>query len=401
MKVMILGMDGYLGWSLALHLSAKGHTVGGLDNYMRRSWVTKMRSVSAMPIETIGNRLAAFGQHFESPDFREISMDDYPALCTFLQEFQPDAIVHLAECPSAPYSMQGVHEAAFVMRNNVVGTLYLLYAMRDYAPDAHLIKLGTMGEYGTPDIDIPEGFFEIEYRGRKDKLSFPRKAGSWYHWTKVHDSMNINFACDIWGLRSTDIMQGVVYGTWIEAMGYDHRLRTRVDFDESFGTVINRFVCQAIVGHPLTIFGNIGKQTRGFLPLHDSMQCLTLAIENPPDGGEYRVFNQFEETYSVIELAKVVQEMGNLHDLDVKIGHYDTPRIEVQEHYYNPDHDNLMKLGYEPDHDMKRVVGAMLEDLIPFRERIMNHADALVPEIRWSGPRRKSVLLRTPKGADK
>jgi UDP-sulfoquinovose synthase len=389
-KVLILGVDGYLGWPLALHLTERGHEVFGIDNFMRRSWVKRMGSESVIPIAPMPDRLSAFNIKFDKPlGFDTLSMEDYPALCNLISTIQPEAIVHLAECPSAPYSMAGPHEAAFVMRNNVVGTLYLLHAIRDNAPNAHLVKLGTMGEYGTPPVDIPEGFFNMDFRGRSAPGTvFPRKAGSWYHWSKVHDSMNIMWACEIWGLRSTDLMQGVVYGNWIEAMDlYDSgSLRTRFDIDEAFGTAINRFCAQAVIGHPLTVYGDIGKQTRGFIPLHDSMQCLTLTIENPAEAGEYRVFNQFAETYSILELAEIVAKVGTeRYDVDVHIEHLEPPRVEAQEHYYKPDHRLLQKLGYEPDTDIEGNIAKILESLLIYRPRIEELADVLRPKIYWSG----------------
>ena len=392
---MILGMAGYLGWPLALHLTERGHEVSGIDNGMRRSWVRRMGSDSAIPIGEMPDRLAAYFKKYDKlPRFEMISIEDYPALGAFIASVEPDAIVHLAECPSAPYSMVGPHEAAFVMRNNVIGTLYLLHAIRDNAPDAHLVKLGTMGEYGTPDVDIPEGFFNFNFRGRSaDNMVFPRKAGSWYHWSKVHDSMNVMWACEVWGLRSTDLMQGVVYGSWIDAMAptvsmglADATLRTRFDIDEAFGTVINRFCAQAVVGHPLTIYGDVGKQTRGFIPLHDSMECLTLTIENPPEQGEYRVFNQFAETYSIRTLAQAVQIVGNAqYDLDVRVGHFEPPRVEAEEHYYHPDHKKLEDLGYVPDTDLHGNLALVMESLMPHRNRIKRYGHLLRPRIRWDG----------------
>lgn len=394
MKVMILGMDGYLGWPLALHLTERGHEVSGIDNGMRRSWVRRMGSDSAIPIAPMPDRLSAYNKKYDKlPRFEQISIDDYPALCAFIESVQPDAIVHLAECPSAPYSMVGPHEAAFVMRNNVIGTLYLLHAIRDNAPNAHLVKLGAMGEYGTPDVDIPEGFFDLDFRGRRaEHVTFPRKAGSWYDWSKVHDSMNVMWACEVWGLRSTDLMQGVVYGSWIDAMAptvgmglSTGSLRTRFDIDEAFGTVINRFCAQAVVGHPLTIYGDAGGQTRGFIPLHDSMECLTLTIENPPEQGEYRVFNQFAETYSILQLAQIVAGVGMGLDLDVRIGHFEPPRVEAEEHYYAPDVEGLYDLGYVPDTDLHGNLALVMESLMPHRNRIKHYGNVLRPRIRWDG----------------
>ncbi len=393
MKVFVIGIDGYLGWSLAQYLTVRGHTVAGIDALLRREWVEEVGSQSAIPIVSFKERLDAFQERFGvALDARMGDLLDYPFLKGFLADFQPDAIVHLGEMPSAPYSMIDQSHAVFTQHNNVIGSLNVLWAMREVCPDAHLVKLGTMGEYGTPNIDIPEGFFEVEFRGRKDTLPFPRQAGSYYHWSKVHDSNNTMFACRIWGLRSTDVMQGVVFGTQIDEMTQDHRLNTRLDFDQCFGTAINRFCCQAVIGHPLTVFG-IGKQKRGFLPLRDSMQCLTIAIENPPAKGEYRVFNQFEETYTVLELAEIVKREGESLGLKIDINLYENPRTEAAEHYYQPDRQKLLDLGYVPSHDVAAEVRLMLRDLMPHADRIHEKADILVPDIRWDGHHHRSQVI--------
>ena len=390
MRILIAGMDGYLGWSLAQHLSARGHEVAGADAMLRRSWVQEMDSISAIPIAPIEERLQALRAHtgqlvpFWNGDLRK-----YDLVEQIFKEFGPEAVVHLAECPSAPYSMIDREHAKFVQFNNLTTTFNLLFAIRDLSLDTHLLKLGTMGEYGTPDVDIPEGFFELEYRGRKDYVPFPRQAPSWYHWSKVHGSNNIMFACKIWGIRATDVMQGVVFGTRIEGMSDDPRLRTRLDFDQAFGTAINRFACQAVMGHPLTPYG-AGGQVRGFLPLRDSMQCLTLGLENPPKPGEYRVFNQFEEAYSIRYLAEVVQKTALNIGLDVDVAPVENPRaaIEKENHYFAPDHKRLLELGYKPTHDVANEVQTMLEDLVPQRERIATHRQALLPDVHWNGSRR-------------
>ncbi|RMG83338.1 MAG: NAD-dependent epimerase/dehydratase family protein [Chloroflexi bacterium] len=393
MRVFIAGIDGYLGWALAQYLVAHGHEVAGNDTFYRRKWVEEMGGISAQPIESMDVRLKAFEENFgKKIEFREGDLMDYDFVKRFFQDFQPEAIVHFGEMPSAPYSMIDQEHCVFTQQNNVIGNLNVIWAMKEVCPDAHLVKLGTMGEYGTPNVDIPEGFFEIEFRGRKDRLPFPRQAGSFYHWSKVHDSNNIMFACKIWGLRATDIMQGVVFGTRIDEMGEDPRLRSRLDFDQAFGTAINRFVCQAVIGHPLTVYG-VGKQKRGFLPLRDSIQCLTIALENPAEAGEYRVFNQFEETYTVTELAQMVKEVGEECGLDVDIHRYDNPRDELGEHYYNPDRQHLIDLGYKPTHDVRAEMRIMINDLIPHRERILTRKDILVPDIRWDGTRRRSEVI--------
>ena len=393
MRVFIAGMDGYLGWSLAQYLAARGHQVAGADLFLRRQWVEEMGSCSATPIVPMKERLAALKESRGlEPKFWEADLRDYSAVERIFKEFQPDAVVHLGECPSAPYSMVDVHHATFVQVNNVVSTFNLMFAIRDLRPEAHLLKLGTMGEYGTPNVDIPEGFFEIEYRGRRDRMPFPRQPGSFYHLSKVHGSNNIMFACKVWKLRATDVMQGVVFGTRIDEMGSDERLLTRLDFDESFGTAINRFCCQAVIGHPLTPFGR-GHQKRGFLPLRDSMQCLTLALENPSQPGEYRVLNQFEEVYDLTELAEKVRRVAGQLGLKVEIHNLENPRKEMEEHYYKPDHQNLRDLGYKPTHDVEAEMKIMLADLMKYRERIEGKREVLIPKIRWDGTRHKVAYL--------
>jgi UDP-sulfoquinovose synthase len=391
--VFIAGVDGYLGWSLALYLARRGHDIGGADTYLRRDWVAEMGSQSATPIRRMTERLEAFTDNFEKNlEFKKGNLQDYNFVLNCLKSFQPDAIVHLGEMPSAPYSMIDIEHAGFTMTNNLLGTLNILYAMKECCPKAHLLKLGTMGEYGTPNIDIPEGFFTIEYRGRTDTLPFPRQAGSWYHQTKVHDTNNIMFACKIWGLRSTDIMQGVVFGTRIDEMGGDERLLTRFDFDQCFGTAINRFCAQAVIGQPISPFGK-GRQRRGFLPLRDSMQCLTIALENPPNEGEYRVFNQFEEVYDVTELALKVQKVGGSLGWNIEVRNVENPRMEREEHYYNPDHRHLLDLGYRPTHDVESEMRIMLDDLMKYRTRIDARREALTPDIHWDGSRRKVKFI--------
>lgn len=393
MRVFIPGIDGYLGWSLAQHLAARGHEIAGADMFLRRKWVEEMGSWSAIPISPFPERLDAFQERFgRRLTFWEGDLRDYNFVEEIFQDFEPEAIVHLGECPSAPYSMVDRDHAVFVQTSNIVTTFNLLFAIRDVTPDAHLLKLGTMGEYGTPNVDIPEGFFEVEYNGRSDRLPFPRQAGSWYHWSKVHGSNNVMFACKIWGLRATDVMQGVVFGTRIDGQPDDERLRTRLDFDQAFGTAINRFCCEAVVGHPLTPFGK-GRQKRGFLPLRDSMQCLRLALENPPRAGEYRVFNQFDEVYDITELALKVQLVAGGRGLAVEVRHLENPRKELEEHHYNPEHQHLRDLGYTPAHDVEGEIRLMLEDLLQHRDRIEAKIGVLIPDVRWDGTRGKVDFL--------
>jgi UDP-sulfoquinovose synthase len=394
MRVFIAGLDGYLGWSLAQHLIARGHEIAGVDAFLRRRWVHEMGSWSATPIHGMPERLMALEDHFGvQVAFWEGDLTHYELVARVFDDFQPEAIVHLGECPSAPYSMMDVEHALFVQKNNLTSTTSFLFAMREFVPEAHLVKLGTMGEYGTPNIDVPEGFFDIEFRGRNDRLPFPRQAGSWYHWSKVHGSNNIMFACKLWGLRATDIMQGVVFGTRIDDMAEDDRLLTRLDFDQAFGTAVNRFCCQAVIGHPLTPFGR-GRQKRGFLPLRDSMQCLTLVLENPPDPGEYRVFNQFQEVYDITELALKVEAVASELGLDGELRNIENPRLELEEHYYRPDHQKLFDLGYTPS-DVEDELRIMLDHLARYRHRIEARRDVLIPDVRWDGRREKARFLDT------
>ena len=393
MRVLICGVDGYLGWALAQHLAARGHEIAGIDDYSRRRWVEEMGADSAMPIASMPDRLQVFKETFDTElTYWEGDLKEYSLIEKVFKEFSPEAVVHLGECPSAPYSMIDVHHAVGVHNNNVGSTFNLLFAIRDLAPETHLLKLGTMGEYGTPNVAIPEGFFEIDYRGRKDRLPFPRQAGSFYHWSKVSGSNHVMFASKIWGVRSTDVMQGVVFGTRIDNMGDDERLLTRLDFDQCFGTAINRFSCQAVIGHPITTYGK-GSQKRGFLPLRDSMQCLTLALENPPKHGEYRVFNQFEEVHNLTELANKVQKAAANVGMDVEIRGVDNPRAEQEDHFYEPDHSNLLDLGYKPTHDVEAEVTIMLEDLQKHSDRVERYRAALMPDVRWDGQRKKSTFI--------
>jgi UDP-sulfoquinovose synthase len=391
--VLIAGVDGYLGWTLAQYLTAAGHDVAGCDAYFRRAWVDELGGTSALPISDMDVRLGAFRETYGTEiEFREGDLRDYEFVEDFVRNFRPDAIVHLGEMPSAPYSMIDVKHAVFTQTNNIVSTMNILFTLREFVPDAHLLKLGTMGEYGTPNVAIPEGFFEIEYRGRKDRMPFPRQAGSWYHWSKVHGSNNIMFACRMWGIRATDVMQGVVYGTRFDNQPNDARLLTRLDFDQAFGTAINRFCCQAVIGHPLTPFGK-GHQKRGFIPLRDSVQCMKIALENPPDAGEYRVLNQFEEVYDITDLAQKVQATAAELGLNATIQNLENPRIEMEDHYYQPDHKILRDLGYKPTHDMGTELRVMLEHLIEYRERIESARAALIPDVHWDGHRAKVSSL--------
>ena len=297
-----------------------------------------------------------------------------------LEDFKPDAIVHYAEQPSAPYSMSGREKAVNTQVNNIAGTLNILFAMRKYVPNAHLVKLGTMGEYGTPNIDIEEGWLEIEHKGRRERVLYPKQAGSWYHQSKVHDSNNIEFACRVWGLRATDLNQGVVYGIETQETELHPDLRTSFHYDSDFGTALNRFCVEAVAGVPLTVYGK-GGQKRGFLNIRDTLQCVQLAVENPSAAGEFRVFNQFTEVFSVLELAQIVRDAAAKLGLPVEISHLPNPRVELEEHYYNPKNDSLLKLGLQPIKLSSELIDSML--LRIDKAKSLVDLEVIYPKTQW------------------
>lgn len=379
-KVMICGIDGYLGWSLAVWLTESGHQVCGIDNLQRRRMVRQCGSDSGIPILNIGQRVKNLCELRGGPVANTVISDvcSHQHLISLIEMWQPDAVVHLAEQPSAPYSMKDYPCCIETQRNNVEGTLSLLRALKEH-PEIHLIKLATMGEYGTPQVPIPEGFFE--HQGKR--LLFPRSPGSYYHCTKVHDSVCTEMGCRIWNLRATDVMQGVVYGTSIPEMQEHPELATRFDFDETWGTAVNRFCAQAVLGLPLTPYGK-GGQRRGFLPLADSMQCLQLLIEQPPEPGQYRIVNQLDEVYSVTELARTVQSVGQeVLGRPIWIKRPINPRIELEDHQYEVVHDILPQLGYKPQGDLPGTLRQMLLDLQPHAERIRQYESAIHPRTKW------------------
>jgi UDP-sulfoquinovose synthase len=385
MRVLILGGDGYLGWPTAMRFSQRGHEVIVVDNFSRRRWHEAQGTDSLTPIRSLEERIAAWEELSGKRIASQIgSMEDGEFLEQVVIETRPEAIVHYGEQPSAPYSMASREQAVETQYTNVIGTLNLLFAMRDHAPDAHLVKLGTMGEYGTPNIDIEEGYIEIEHKGRKDTLPFPKLPGSLYHLSKVHDSHNIHFACRIWGLRATDLNQGVVYGIETDETALDLRLCTRFDYDDVFGTVLNRFCVQAVIGRPLTVYGK-GGQTRGFLNIRDTLQCVELAVANPAEPGDFRVFNQFTEQFSVGQLAELVKTAAAELGIEVEIEHLHNPRVEAEEHYYNATHTKLFDLGLDPALLGDELVRSMLKAIEANRDRI--DPSHIEPHTSWKSGR--------------
>ncbi len=383
MKILVLGGDGYLGWPTAMYLSRRGHSVGVLDNFAKRRWEMEFNVEPLIPIRTLHDRVNAWrdvtGNEIELfvGDLR-----NYGVVEGVFNIFRPEAVVHYGEQPSAPYSMIDHNRAMFTQVNNVSGTLNVLWAIRRIVPECHLVKLGTMGEYGTPNIDIEEGFIEIEHNGKRDVLPFPCQPGSFYHLSKVHDSHNIRFVCKTWKLAATDLHQGIVYGIETDEIVLDERLETSFHYDEVFGTALNRFCVQAVSGIPLTVYGK-GGQSRGFLNIRDTLRCVELAILHPAYSGEYRVFNQFVETYSIDELANLVVSQAKKLGLAAEVSHLENPRVELEQHHYNPAHTKLLALGLQPHYLSDVLLDNMIQRIEKFRDRIKR--DVILPRIKWHG----------------
>ena len=381
MKVLILGGDGYLGWPTAMDFASTGHDVTVVDNYMRRIIAEETDSEALLPTPTLTQRVAKFKEVTgHDINVRIGDLADPDIMMSVVAETNPDTIIHYAEQPSAPYSMRGFKEARTTFKNNLDVTFNLIWAMIEKAPKAHMIKLGTMGEYGTPNIDIEEGWIDIEHKGRKGKFLFPRAAGSLYHTTKVLDTDLLWFYVRLYGLRVTDLMQGPVYGLSTDQADLDPALVPNFHYDDIFGTVVNRFLVQAVAGIPLTVYGT-GKQTRGYLDLRDTLQCVRLASENPASERELKIFNQLTETFSVNQIAEKVRSAGNKMGLDVVIKSIINPRKETEEHYYNPTHSGLTEMGLKPHFMTDEVVSDMLKRIIDAKDRIVTNR--IMPRVKW------------------
>jgi len=381
MKVLVIGGDGYCGWATALYLSNRGCQVGILDSLVRRYWDSQLGADTLTPIAPIQQRIQRWHDLTgKTIDLYIGDITDYSFLSKTLRAFAPEAIVHFGEQRSAPFSMIDREHAVLTQVNNVVGTLNILYGIKEDFPDCHLVKLGTMGEYGTPNIDIEEGYITIEHNGRKDTLPYPKQPGSFYHLSKVHDSHNIHFACKIWGLRATDLNQGVVYGVLTEETGMDELLINRLDYDGVFGTALNRFCIQAAIGHPITVYGK-GGQTRSFLDIRDTVRCVELAIANPAEVGQFRVFNQFTELFTVQDLAMKVKSAGISLGLDVEIDHLQNPRVELEEHYFHAKNTNLLDLGLQPHYLSDSLLDSLLNFAIKYKNRV--DPQQILPKVTW------------------
>ncbi|GAB62025.1 MAG: NAD-dependent epimerase/dehydratase family protein [Candidatus Jettenia sp.] len=381
MRVLILGADGYLGWPTCMYFSQRGHEVIGVDNYFRRNAAVELDCEPLLPTPNLIQRAKVW----EELTGKKINIHigdatNYTFLLQIFKEYKPEAVIHYAEQPSAPYSMINRDKAAFTLQNNLVSTLNIVYAVKETNPDCHIIKLGTMGEYGTPNIDIEEGWLEIEHKERKDKFLFPRQASSLYHTTKVQDTDMLWFYVRTWGIRVTDLMQGPVYGISTDEADIDSRLVPNFNYDEIFGTVLNRFIVQAIANYPLTVYGK-GGQIRGYLNLKDTMQCVYLSATQPAKNGELRIFNQVTETFSVNELADKVYTVGKELGYNIKVDHIENPRKEKEEHYYNPKYTGLLELGLKPNYLTDEVLAGIFRVVERYKDRI--NREAIFRGIKW------------------
>lgn len=382
MRILILGGDGYLGWPTAMSFAAKGHDIWVVDNYLRRNIARETCSDALMQNPNLHDRVEYF-LALTGKSIRVIIGDcaNYRLMSQIFKEFDPEAVVHYAEQPSAPYSMIGYDEARLTFNNNLHATFNIIWSVKEYAPDCHIIKLGTMGEYGTPNIDIEEGWIDIEHNGRKDTFLYPRQAGSLYHTTKVLDTDLLWFYVRTYGIRVTDLMQGPVYGLSTVEADLDERLMPNFHYDDIFGTVVNRFLAQAVAGVPLTVYGR-GGQTRGYLNIIDSIQCVELSVLNPVKHGELRILNQFTEQFTVNELAEKVHRVGTEMGLNVIINHIDNPRKEKEDHYYNAKHSGLLNLGLQPHFMTDEVISEMLKAILKYKKMI--DLRKIMPRIKWN-----------------
>lgn len=354
MRVLIIGAAGYLGWETKDYLEKQGHKVFGIDNF------SKQRILEGSGIHWFRGK--------------RVHVDWVSSLSKQVEVFEPDCVIHYGEQCSAPFSMISEVNGIGTINGNLNSTLDLIYQVKAQNPDIHIIKLGTMGEYGTPNIDIEEGWIDISHNGRTDRMLYPKKPHSIYHLSKVFDSDALAFACRVWGLRVTDLNQGFVYGIG------DAEVKTNFYYDAIFGTVLNRFVAQSVVGHPLTVYGK-GGQTRGCLNIRDTVRCVELAMLNPANRGEFRVMNQFVDQVSVNQVADLVFSTAKQMGLNPKIAHIDNPRDEAEDHYYNAKNTKLLDLGLKPHYLTEDSIAEMIEYLLPKKGEIVT--SQILPTVRW------------------
>lgn len=394
MHILILGGDGYLGWPTAMYFSSRGYDVTVVDNYLRRNACTELDVGMLYQVPTLIERAkiwyeltgkeikVVIGDLVQPEVMRGLFNGNVEYSWSINKECTgvPDTVIHYAEQPSAPFSLINYKYANLTLSNNLLVTNNLMFSLRDYTRETHVIHVGTMGEYGTPNIDIEEGWLEIEHKGRKDKFLFPRQASSLYHTTKIMDTDLMWFAVRMWDLRITDLMQGPVYGVETEDSKIDDRLKTLFNYDEIFGTIVNRFVTQAVIGYPLTVYGK-GGQTRGYLNINDTLQCVHMSEKTPAEKGELRIYNQIMETLSVNQLAEITCRVGKALGYEVEVKSIDNPRREAEEHYYNPTYQGLIEIGVVPHYLTDEVMANMFKVVERYKENIRK--DVIFKGIRW------------------
>lgn len=357
--ILLFGGDGYIAREF-LDRFDNLYDIYAVDNYYKRILLEDMKIEPLYPVTRIEHKQHGFQ-----------NLCSYTNVEKLIKQFKPETIIHLAEQPSAPYSMSSRENAMDTINNNIQTTLNIIYAVRDHSPDTHIVKLGSMGEYGCPNVPIPEGWFDCEYKGRSDRMLFPKNPHSIYHLSKVFDSDALAFACKTWGLRVTDLNQGFVYGS---------NGKSRYCYDAMFGTALNRFVTQAVAGSPLTVYGK-GEQKRGIIHINDSVECLSIAANNPPSYGGFRVANQLTQWASINDMAELVQNVYQSKYGDCEIDHIENPRLEKEDHYYEVEHDILRMLGLNAQ--MLNV--SMIEDqieLVRFYKDNIN-PNQFAPGVKW------------------
>ena len=383
MKILIIGGDGYLGWPTAMHLSKKKYKIHLIDNFSKRTIENENSVKPFEKIETMENRVHSWNslKLGSKISFSFGDLINHRFIYEELKKFKPDQIIHYGEQPSAPYSMAGRSQAVFTQSNNIIGSLNLLFGIKKICPKAHLVKLGTMGVYGTPNIDIEEGFLNVKHKGRSDKMQFPMKPLSYYHCSKAADSVNLYFASRVWGLRATDLNQGVVYGIDTPETKLNKKLNTSFHYDHIFGTVINRFIVQAAIGKPLLVYGS-GNQVRTFLNINDTLQCVELAIKNPAKKGEYKVRNQFTEIFSIKDLAILVQASARKIGLKTEIKFIKNPRNEMPKHHFKPSNKSFLKIGLKPRKINTKFIIENLNKILNSKKNI--DKKIISPKIKWN-----------------
>ena len=383
-NTVIFGGDGYIGWPLAIHLGARrDDRIIIVDNLCTRKLVKSVKSDTLVPIRSMKERLSAYTKETGKRNITFVEADarDPKAVDRIIEKYKPENIVHLAQQRSAPFSMVDQEHVLYTELNNIATNLNVLFSMVRHVPDAHLLKMGSMGEYGTPGIEITEGDIELERKGKKARLMFPRMGGSWYHLSKIFDTYNVAMANRVYDLTATDVMQGVVFGTRVDEITND-ALATRFDFDSIWGTVINKYVVQSVLLNKLLIYGK-GRQTRGFLSLYDSVNCLTLLLDNPPERGKYRVVNQIDEIYDTLQLAEKVQKIGREYGIDAGMEYVENPRVEKEEHIYEVEHKILPSLGFRREKSMDEVIHEIFDAVIQNRKRASSMKKLIYPTVYW------------------